>query len=623
MPTACAIDPNTVFIRCTLSVLFGLFIALAAAANPFLQKVARATPASRVILVLNYFDTCKAVTQQQPYAFRLLSAIDAMSARAQDEQLRRYCRFVKDTYAKNSNLSNSQKAALFLAVGRQAEQDDDLQIAAVCRHFAGQYYFINEEYGKAFEHLLVANRGFQQVGYGRIPEISRYLYELAFNYYYFKEYTKAIALLREAARYPPFNDNLAIQTPNTLGLAYTKISQLQNPDDVAKAEYQFNRARRIATVLADSLWIGTTFGNLAKIYVRQHKLTKALTVLRADYKIGLKFGKVRGLPDQTALSMAQVYLMRQQVDSCGYFLRQSQRLYRLNVTNAAFGSNLGNENYLRQYCDVARNYYQAVHDLPQAYRYLDSMVALDARINKRYHSEQISLVNQKLLIQKHQSEVEALETEKNVQQARVWIVGLLLALVALVAGLFYRLYRLSRLKRRQEGAINAEREKSLRLEKQIVEEELQRAKADLHVFMDNLQQKNALIDTITADLERVSHGQNQNGESRPLAETRQNLLASSLLTNDDWDEFRRRFERVHPHFFEQIKTQCADITPAEERLLALSKLNIDTRQMGRMLGISPNSIHITKYRLRKKLGRDGASPLLALLSESPEELTTH
>jgi DNA-binding CsgD family transcriptional regulator len=225
----------------------------------------------------------------------------------------------------------------------------------------------------------------------------------------------------------------------------------------------------------------------------------------------------------------------------------------------------------------------------------------------------MSLAEQKLLIQKHQLEVKAIEKEQQVQRLMFWAGASMLAFVSL---LFFRLYRLSRIKRQQEGEINAVKEKSLQLEKRLVEEELQRARADLTTFVDNLQQKNALIDTITAQLESLSQTQPKHSDAEQLVEAQQNLVNSSLLTNEGWDEFRRRFERVHPGFFAQLKAQCADLSPAEERLLALSKLQLDTRQMSRVLGIAPDSIRKTKYRLRKKLGIHGSSPLLTLLEEA-------
>ncbi|MFD2573074.1 hypothetical protein ACFSUS_20705 [Spirosoma soli] len=587
----------------------------AGSATPFPQRIRQATPANRVNMVFNHFDTCSVLTKNQPYAFRLLDTLHSIGEQTQDDRLIRYCRLIRDTYAKNSNLSNAQKAALFLRVGQKATQDDDLQIAAICQHFAGQYYFLNEEYGKAFEHLLAANKAFREIGPERIPELSRYLYELAFNYYYFGDYKKAIELLNESARYPAFSDNLAIQTYNTLGMAYTRLSQPKNPTGLKLAERSYDKARQVAASYNDSLWIGITYAGLADVYKQQRKWGAALAALKIDYAIGLKFGGHRVLPNQTALNIAAIYAQQRQWDSCFYFLQQSMKLYRLNLINptfVAFGRSLRDEQYLRDYYDVGRKYYQAMNNLPKAYVCMDSLTLLSERINERYESRQISLAEQKLLIQKHQLKVDAMQKEKNTERLLFWIFGVILTLVAL---LFFLRFRFVRSMRRQDQVINAEKEKSLRLEKHIIEDELHRAKTDLAFFMDNLNEKNTLIDTITAELKALSQSQLKSTERQQFAEAQQTLLNSSLLTNEDWDEFRRRFERVHPSFFVHLKNQFIDISPAEERLLALSKLRVNTRQMSRMLGISTDSIRKAKYRMRKKLGAAGASHLVDLLAE--------
>ncbi|GAB4002376.1 hypothetical protein GCM10028807_60940 [Spirosoma daeguense] len=584
---------------------------LLGSANPVLRQIEKATPAKRVIYILNYFDTCSAVTQNKIAAFRLLEEINGIGERVGDEQLRRYCQFVKDTYAKHSSLSNSQKAALFIAVGQKAEGKSDLQIAAVCQHFAGEYYFINADYGKAFEYLLAANTSFKTIGYANIPEMSRYLYDLAFNYYHFNEYEKSIRLLNEAARYPAFSDNLAIQTYNTMGMAYVRIEQTDKTDKLRRAERCFQKTQQIAASVGDSVWVGIANTNLGDVYLQQNRLTAAVTAFRIDYELGMKFGKDRSQPCATAVKLAKLYLTRQQVDSCAYFLREAKRIALFKVVNTEFGGDLNSALYYKNYYDVTRQYYQAIHNLPFAYIYLDSVLAISERIHKRYDVNQLALANNKLLIQKHQSEVDKLNAQKNTQQLLFAITGVVLALVALF---FFALYRFVRTKRQQDQVINAEQEKSMRLAKQIVDDELQRAKADLTLFIDNLQAKDTLINTLNADLERLSQTQKQSAEQDMFVEAQQSLLSSSLLTHEDWEEFQRRFERVYPSFFVKLKNHFTDISPAEERLLALSKLNMNTRQMSRMLGISPDSIHKATYRLRKKLGSDGSSILSKLLN---------
>jgi DNA-binding CsgD family transcriptional regulator len=44
-----------------------------------------------------------------------------------------------------------------------------------------------------------------------------------------------------------------------------------------------------------------------------------------------------------------------------------------------------------------------------------------------------------------------------------------------------------------------------------------------------------------------------------------------------------------------------DITVAEKRMAALTRLHLDTKQMASMLGISPDSVYKIKQRLRKRL----------------------
>jgi DNA-binding CsgD family transcriptional regulator len=75
----------------------------------------------------------------------------------------------------------------------------------------------------------------------------------------------------------------------------------------------------------------------------------------------------------------------------------------------------------------------------------------------------------------------------------------------------------------------------------------------------------------------------------------------SILTEDDWNEFRTLFEKVQIGFFDKLKQQFPDLTPSEQRLLALMKLKLSKREMAGMLGIAPDSIKKTRQRIRKKI----------------------
>lgn len=86
-----------------------------------------------------------------------------------------------------------------------------------------------------------------------------------------------------------------------------------------------------------------------------------------------------------------------------------------------------------------------------------------------------------------------------------------------------------------------------------------------------------------------------------IVDTVQELLSSKILTKDDWYVFKDKFVKVHPSFFGNIKSKGYKLTKAEERLVALEKLGLDNQEIANILGISVESIFISRYRLRKKI----------------------
>src|SRR6185295_8907976 len=79
------------------------------------------------------------------------------------------------------------------------------------------------------------------------------------------------------------------------------------------------------------------------------------------------------------------------------------------------------------------------------------------------------------------------------------------------------------------------------------------------------------------------------------------LSQQTILTEDDWHKFKALFEKIYPGFFRKLKERATDITLAEQRMAALTRLHLTTKQMSSMLGISVDSVHKTRQRLRQRL----------------------
>lgn len=79
------------------------------------------------------------------------------------------------------------------------------------------------------------------------------------------------------------------------------------------------------------------------------------------------------------------------------------------------------------------------------------------------------------------------------------------------------------------------------------------------------------------------------------------VLNLQILTEEDWESFKLAFEGVHPGFFGKLLYHYPDITVSELRLAALIKLQLTLKESAAMLGISPESVKKSRYRLKKKL----------------------
>ena len=96
------------------------------------------------------------------------------------------------------------------------------------------------------------------------------------------------------------------------------------------------------------------------------------------------------------------------------------------------------------------------------------------------------------------------------------------------------------------------------------------------------------------------------------------LSRHSILTEEDWDGFKLLFEKVYPGFFHRLKQKMTDVTPAEQRMAAMCKLQLSNREAAALLGIAPNSVVKAKQRLRHRLGLEPESDLEAYFANSKD-----
>jgi tetratricopeptide (TPR) repeat protein len=159
------------------------------------------------------------------------------------------------------------------------------------------------------------------------------------------------------------------------------------------------------------------------------------------------------------------------------------------------------------------------------------------------------------------------------------------------------------------------KDKLLKTEKELATKEKEFHESELNNFTQSLREKNNIIENLKNDIEKRAKTDNSiepsiSKESEKDAFLTQ-LTQETILTEEQWRGFRQKFERVHRGFFQKFTQAVPEATESELRLAALTKLEMTNNEIAAMLGISPESVTKTRYRLRKKIGKeDGLEAVL-------------
>ncbi len=186
--------------------------------------------------------------------------------------------------------------------------------------------------------------------------------------------------------------------------------------------------------------------------------------------------------------------------------------------------------------------------------------------------------------------------------ARVlYILLLILCFVALYKYQKIRLKKKSlQIDKAKELELNQKQEEVQELKEAKIESELRHVNNLLAASTMNLVVKNDFLETVKEELKQVK----DNGK---ILETKQALeqivkeIDTKLRLKEDWKQFEYHFDKVHGDFLNRIQSEFKDLSPSEQKLCAFLRLNLNTKEIANLMGISSRGVEVARYRLRKKL----------------------
>jgi tetratricopeptide (TPR) repeat protein len=444
-------------------------------------------------------------------------------------------------------------------------------------------YNKTQQYSLAFEHFIKAYNLFKNVSIEQFPDRQYSQYAIAMAYYKFNDYKNAIRLGKEIASIYPEKNYISIFNMDMIGMCYLRMAHYDSA--IANFKWVLDNVQYSGNPKA---WEGIVSGNIGNAFFLQNQYDNALPYLEQAVNLTIE----ENVPDNTADFAAWA--------SAIYLKQKDSAIAKkyLEIAQQAVWRSRSASNYYNVYKALA-DFYKVTGNTKMALHYTDSAIIFKDSLTK------ILDVNMK-----YQGEM-AVEAEHKQQQERIFEeertrqmitrngLIILIVLVMIITLLYYNRIRLK----------NKHREQQLLTEKQLAETELNNAVMQLKDFTKSIIEKNELLEKASVKIEEMNTAykelQEHQAELIPSNSADDHSLKllqdSVLLTDDDWKNFSKLFDKVYPGFFIRVKEKLPGLSPAETRFVALSKLKLNNKEMAGMLGVSTDAIRQSRSRFRKKL----------------------
>lgn len=193
--------------------------------------------------------------------------------------------------------------------------------------------------------------------------------------------------------------------------------------------------------------------------------------------------------------------------------------------------------------------------------------------------------------------------------------AIIVVLIILIIIIIYQIYIIDKLKEKDkleefreskvkynqqqkalEDELKMKNKANLELEKEIDEKEKEQKKIALSII-----RKNEILSELKQEIERIKL---KSEESLKYADL--NKLRVLILENLNVEHERKTFEKyiknLDNSFYRNLEKKYPGLTENEKKLCSLLRLKLTSKEIASILNITPKSVEVNRYRLRKKMG---------------------
>ncbi len=144
--------------------------------------------------------------------------------------------------------------------------------------------------------------------------------------------------------------------------------------------------------------------------------------------------------------------------------------------------------------------------------------------------------------------------------------------------------------------------KYLQLKENQLKDQVEYSNKQITTHTLNIIQKNETLLHLKAKLETLL----KFADKESTVEIRKTIkfIDESFKQDRDWEDFKLYFENIYTGFYAKLTAKCPELTSHDLRHCALIRLNLNIQECASILGISPESVKVSRARIRKKIQTD-------------------
>ena len=253
--------------------------------------------------------------------------------------------------------------------------------------------------------------------------------------------------------------------------------------------------------------------------------------------------------------------------------------------------------------DVGANENSPVHEI---------VMKIDSIAESAIKDDTISLVKEKqdITVENTVSEKPSVSTKKPVDIPMVVFGSLSFLLLLLV---IWFTIKIRKNKQKQNRLLqNLENKYSLKIEnfeisledykvkQNDLDKELKFRQSEMVTMAMNIIQKNEFLSSLKSEIIEIKSSV-KDPEARQAFNRLSLMISQNLSIDRDREKFQMHINEQNSNFLRILSEKYPSITENEKRLTVLLRLNLSSKEIASILNISPKSVEMNRYRLRKKL----------------------